>query len=144
MAAVQTSSSTQPVHDSHKLQNSALLIMKYLFCTIPSLEALGQLLFGTTTIPFPSHPQVHGYSWFADKLDRLVFNCTIIAPAFCKKSLVPSPAIFPNPKHHRKLAFETQKKPTAFILSSPSMLEFSLTSQFIIKTILQQHLQGIM
>lgn len=109
MAAVQTSSSTQPVHESHKLQNSALLIMKYLLCTISSLEALGQLLFGTTT-PSPSHPQVHGYSWFADELAILVLVCTILALAFCKQSLVPSPAISPNPEHHRKLAFETQNK----------------------------------
>lgn len=82
------------------------LIMKYLLCTIPSTEALGQLLIGTTTSSL-SHPQVHGYSWSADKLDRMALVCTIIAQTFCKASLVLSPAIFPNPEHHRKLAFET-------------------------------------
>lgn len=75
----------------------------------PPLEALGQLLFDTTT-PYPSHPLVRGYSWFADKLDRSVLVCTITALAFCKPSFVPSPAIFPNSKYHRKLAFETQNK----------------------------------
>lgn len=114
MAAVQTSSSTQPVHDSHKLQNSALLIMKCLLCIIPSLEPLGQLLFGTTT-PFPSQPMVHGYSWFADKSDRLVLALYHYSPGFLQTIPCPHPLTsFPTQsiteKKKASLAFETQNK----------------------------------
>lgn len=62
--------------------------------------------------------------------------------------LLAPPAIFPKPSQYcrnvvRKFTFETEQN-IALILSFLSMLEFSSTSQFIIKTILQQHLHGIM
>lgn len=87
MAAGQTSSSTQPVHDSHNLQDSAWMIMKYLLCTIPSSEALGQLLFGTTT-PFLSGSWVFTV---CRQIKQTGLSLHHYSPSFLKKNLFSHP-----------------------------------------------------
>lgn len=66
------------------------------------------------------------------------------SPNFLQSIPCPVPCHLSQRRASQKTCFWNIEQNLAFILSSPSMLEFSLTSQFIIKTILQQHLQGIM
>lgn len=139
MAEVQTSSTMQSMCNSHCLQNSA--DHEAVALHHPLMRSTHEGSCHLALPPFPHH-KVHKVQ---KNYLSLPFSSFFFQPLTALRVQTIS-AIFLNLEHHRniirKLAYEAEQN-TAFILCSPSMVESSLASQFIIKTILQQHLQGI-